>query len=505
MLNLSVFLSESFQACMFMFKFVVSLLILMLCPCLGACTPLTDQKEFDETTKNRENLYVSEVPEELTLDAAIDIAVNNNLDAKIAEQDFIVSLSDVELQKWNALPTITAKRDFLKRNNFAASSSVSAETGVQSLEPSISSDRSSRVTALDLNWELVDAAINIYRASSIKEQSQIANERYRKVIHNIILDTHSAYYRLAALQKNAETIGALLEQSEQELEKLSIAKKTGDIPFEKIDNLKKEIFETRSELLNQKKQQRLAEIELRAMLSVSPDKPLKLAYDALEQDFEKQIAELQNVDVYVDQALKARPEIQEEYLNLRITQRNLNAEVLSSFPGLKLFAAANNDDNSFLEEQDWFNLTATISQSITGLLTLPSRYKKSKEEIELANTRKKALIAAVIFQVNIAYMELQDTSTEFTEEKRVFDVSEDAIKRENALMDSGLSSTLENFVNVAQHESYKLQLEQKRVDVLLAHQRLKHSVGDFSLHNTKKLEAKYAFLSPKNGGADDPQ
>ena len=44
------------------------------------------------------------------------------------------------------------------------------------------------VLMLLVNWELMDAAINIYRSRSTEDQSKIAAERLRRVQQNVILD-----------------------------------------------------------------------------------------------------------------------------------------------------------------------------------------------------------------------------------------------------------------------------------------------------------------------------
>jgi len=416
-----------------MYKSNYTILGFAVCAAFCACTPVSSQQDFDKKNLSYEDNYV------------------------------------------------TAKRDFLKRNNFAASSSISAETGVQSLEPSISSDRSSRLTALDLNWELVDAAINIYRSSSTKDQSKIAAERYRKVLQNITLDTHSAFYKLASFQQHEANIDGLLQQSEAKLSNLALARRNGDIQYDKVDDLEKRIFGLRANFLDYKKQQELAEIELKALLSLSPKHPVRVTYNELDLTPQHDFSHSEDVDYYVEKALKNRPEIKEEFLNLRIAQRNVNVEILNTIPGFNVLAAANNDDNSFLKERDWFNLTATISQSITSLLTLPSRYKKSKQEIDLADSRSKALVAAVVFQVNLAYMAVTDTYNNLKEEKRLFRVLDAAKSRKDIMAESGLISGLENFINRAEYQNDQLKLSQKTIDFLLSQQRLKHSVGDFPL------------------------
>jgi len=397
------------------------------------------------------------------------------------------------LQKLNALPTITAKRDFLKRNNFAASSSVSQETGVQSLEPSISSDRSSRVTALEANWDLLDAAINIYRSNSTKDQSEIVRERYRKVLQNITLDTYSAFYRLASLQKFQNDIEILLDESDQKLAVLKQSQSSGDINFETIATLQKDIYAKRAELIQIKKLHKLAGLELKALLSAPPETKLNLQYQENKLDIDKRFYGKKKISKYVEKALLQRPEVKEELYNLRVAERNVNSEIFQTFPGLNLLASANDDDNSFLENDEWFSLTATLSQSITRLLTLPTRYKKSKQEVDLVNARRQALVAAVIYQVNIAYAEFIDTYKALNEERNIFEIKNNEKTRKEIMVESGLISGLESSMHKMQYTIDQIALSSKMVDTIIAEARLKHSSGmDFEGYSEAKVQANIA-------------
>jgi len=481
----------------------------LLCLALGACTPVPKDSAMDVIKDDYSQLYTSIVPETITLDQAVAIALNNNLDAKIAEQDYIVSLNDVTLQKFNALPTITAKRDFLKRNIDSASSSISAETGVISLEPSISSDRSSRVEALEANWQLLDAAINIYRSGSVKDEAKIARERYRKVVHNITFDTYSAFLRLAYLQQFEADIENLLENSETQLFKLSQIRQSGDLAFDQIDERQQAIFQLRDNLKALKKERSFADLELKALLSIPPEKNIRLNYDDALIDIAMSAKDAKHVSTYVNDALSSRPEIHEELLNLRIASRNVNSEILQSFPGLNLLVAANNDDNNFLEDSAWYNMTASVSQSITSLLTLPARYKKAKNEIELADARRKALVAAVIFQVNIAYNQYQDAYADFIEENKRFDITHAAHGRDLLKKETGLLSGLDGFTKTAQYTLDHIAVHSKLSEVLIAEARLTQNVGrnpNVTPHNKTAEKIQLSSLSPlqiTKGGYDE--
>ena len=85
-------------------------LSVVICFLLVACAPSPNDANFQVIENDRSGLYTALESSVFTLERAVSVALEDNLDAKIAEQDLVVSLSDVDLQKFNSLPTITAKR-----------------------------------------------------------------------------------------------------------------------------------------------------------------------------------------------------------------------------------------------------------------------------------------------------------------------------------------------------------------------------------------------------------
>ena len=178
------------------------------------------------------SIYSEQNVVSLNLNQAIERALTFNLDAKIAEKDFLLTLSDAQLQKLNSLPTITAQQDFITRSNDGASSSVSAETGVESLEPSISTDKSRFTSMLEANWNVVDAAINIYRSKSAVDRSIIAQERLRRVRQNVVGDVTLAFLRAAMAQELRPSVNGVMIHSEEMLDALTEIEMRGDLPQE---------------------------------------------------------------------------------------------------------------------------------------------------------------------------------------------------------------------------------------------------------------------------------
>lgn len=474
---------------------IVGRVILLSCACfLPSCQHSSNRTAEEIIQADYEQLYADVDVAEIDLEQAITLALKHNLDAQIAEQDYAVSLSDAKLQKMNALPSIIAKREFITRSNSGAASSFSVITGARSLEPSISTEQSRWVSLLEMNWDLLDSAINIYRSKSAVDRAVVAQERYRKVQQNIIMDSYSVFWKLAALQKIEASLQAALDASNEKLEVLNYAESNGDISFDTIRTTRRQIIEKRLRLLDVQKEAQLAELQFKALLSLPPEKDIKLVYD--NAAFEQVPDELEgkNFDAMVRSALYQRPEIREELLNLKISERNVNLEILQTFPGLNIILAANEDENIFLEDSTWISLTAGITQSITKLLTLPARLEKAESELEFANAKRRALLAAVISQVYISKVVYNQAQQSYAEEKRAFGLSEKYMDRHALLKESGLVSGLEEANNRLEHEVEQVQYYTRLVELHAAHARLMNSLG-YDLINLPQFASRKRVLA----------
>ncbi|MEM6781888.1 MAG: TolC family protein, partial [Pseudomonadota bacterium] len=247
----------------------------------------------------------------------------------------------------------------------------------------------------------------------------------------------------AVTQTIQPSINEALTLSSNKLKTLKEIRKKGDLSYDQITTLQNNIFSKRDELYELNRQGELAEIEFKALLSISPKTNIKLNLSEDLLNGESLPATKSDIDRYVATSLEKRPEIREELLNLRISERNVKTSLLETLPGISFLFAANQDDNSFLEDREWLSLTASISQSITRLLTLPARYTRAKEEVNLANERRRALVAAVVSQVYIAQALYAQSKLNLDEADDIYEVAKDKFKRSQAMKENGLMGGLD--------------------------------------------------------------
>ena len=337
----------------------------------------------------------------LTLDQALQRGVVHNLDARVAALEILVQQKNVTLESLKALPSLNASRGYLGRDNDGASSSRSVLSGLESLEPSQSSDRDRQTAALELNWNLLDVALAYADAQKADMGAQISRERHEKVIHNIERDVYAAYWRAYAYQSTKTQTDALLVDTGRQIDRLNKAVKekliSADMAGDQVVLLNDRVRSLKE--LND--QLNLSQIELKSLLALPMNADLVLQKpDARASDYKSLLNESLEAQEWA--ALKNRPEVREEILQKNLTLQDTKREILTTLPGMELFVGANYDSNSFMQDSTWISSSAKLVQSIIGIFTLPTRYHAAKTKEDLADARRQALVAAVLAQTNIA-------------------------------------------------------------------------------------------------------
>lgn len=344
---------------------------------------------------------------DLTVSKAIERAVNANLDARVAATQIIAQKKNVTLKELEALPSIEASRGIYNRSNDGASSSRSVLSGLESLEPSQSTDQRRFVSEIEASWNMMDAIVTLVEADRARDEVSITKERYVKVVQNIERDVYAAYWRAWAHQSTATTTQNLLSEARAQIANLTKAQKekliSSDQAAGKITELGSRVRSL--EEINSKLS--MANAELKALLSYPHSAKLNLSKP---DDAQNRIRELL-AENPVDQewrALKNRPEMREEILQKNAAIKDIHHEIIKTFPGGEVMFGYHQDSNSFLQDDEWNTFSYSIAQNIIGLLTLPARMDAAKKKEQVADARRQALNMAIVTQVNLGRIRLSE-------------------------------------------------------------------------------------------------
>lgn len=448
-------------------RYITVFIVVFLCSC--ATQPQqggeNDMSEVIRKATESLNEDASIQPILLSIDAAIERAVEKNLDARIAALEVLVQEDSLNLERLRAFPEIRASMNYFNRSNLGAASSQSIITGRESLEPSFSTEPVRSTADLSASWNLLDLALTVFQSKTSADQTAITASRYEKTLQNITRDVRAAYWRAYAWQENVTQTLKVLKRAENYIGNLDHADRKNMLGYEELAQRRQNINQAAQSLDARIGNLELAMIELKSLLSYPQSQEIHLISRPDNHIAQAKKAVTLDVKKLEQEAINSRPEIRQALLQEQIADREVRQEIVRTLPGADLFLATNRDSNRFLVDNEWINFSASIAQNLTSLLTLPARRRAAKNRAVLTENQTLAQVAAILAQVHVAQRRL-DNLTQLYRQDQSFLADTNKIARAARIRKSeGLLSGQDSILAELQAQTAKLQAQESFADV----------------------------------------
>ncbi|VXB11023.1 MULTISPECIES: TolC family protein [unclassified Pseudomonas] len=391
--------------------FSISLLALAVGGCAVTSQPIDRSVSEQRAQQDLATMFKDQEPLSgpLTLHEAMARAVKYNLEARLKVMEEAMAQRQVDLATFDMLPRMALSAGYAGRNNVSASSSQSIETGTQSLEPSTSQDRDRGVADLTMVWNVLDFGVSYVSAKQQGDQRLIVQERRRKVVHTIIQDVRSAYWRAVAADRLLTQIDSLMArvaQARDNSQRLS-EQRIGD-PIQAL-SYQRALIEASRQLEEQRRALSLAKTELATLINLPLGTQVELAPDAGYQMPELKV-ELSTLE---QEALASRPELREQDYQARISAAETRKAMLRLLPGLEFSAGGHYDSNSFLVNQSWADYGVKVTWNLFNVLSAPAAIDVAKAGQEVADARRQAMSMAILAQLHVANANFREAQRQF--------------------------------------------------------------------------------------------
>ncbi len=410
--------------------FSASLLALTISGCAVTSQPIDRSISEQRAKSDLLSMFKDQEPlnSPLTMHEAMARAVKYNLEGRLKVMEEALAQRQVDLASFDMLPRMALQGGYVGRNNVSASSSQSIDTGTQSLEPSTSQDRDRDVADLTMVWNVLDFGVSYVGAKQQADQRLIVQERRRKVVHTIIQDVRSAYWRAVAAERLLTQIDSLMarvDDARSDSQRLS-EQRLGD-PVKAL-SYQRALIEATRQLEDQRRALSLAKTELAALINLPMGTEFSLAAPS-DYEVPQLKVELAQME---DEALANRPELREQDYQSRISAAETRKAMLRLLPGLEFSAGGHYDSNSFLVNQSWADYGVKITWNLFNVLSGPAAIDAAKAGEEVATARRQAMSMAVLAQIHVA-------NANFQEAQRQFQTSQELAK-----LDSQIAEQLRN-------------------------------------------------------------
>ncbi|HRQ80838.1 MAG TPA: TolC family protein, partial [Azospirillaceae bacterium] len=375
---------------------------------LTACAVPSDPMSVaDMRAQNKadiEKLFARQEPitQPLTIHDVMARVLKYNLDNKLKVMESALAQRQVDVADMSLLPRMATTAGYVSRSNESASSSKSITTGRQSLETSTSQDQYRQTADLTMAWNILDFGVSYVGALQQRDRALVAEERRRKVVHNILQDARTVYWRAVAAERLQGRIDPLLRRIDAALrDSRAINEMRLTSPVDAL-SYQKQLLRTRQQLLELQKELAVAKSQLATLMDLPPstDTPL-----ALPQRSNRRAPNITLAPEKIEEiALLRRPELVEEAYQARIGANETRKAMLRMLPGIELSVGVNFDSNSYLLYNRWADYGARAVWNLFNVFTGPSNIKLAEAQESFIETRRLALSMAVLTQSRVSWL-----------------------------------------------------------------------------------------------------
>ncbi|MBF0270120.1 MAG: TolC family protein [Alphaproteobacteria bacterium] len=397
-------------------------LVLGLSACAGL-NPLTETDIQARIDSDRSALFTNQEPVagSISLAEATARALKYNLDHKLKVMETALAQGEADIVGWDMLPRVAANAGYTARSNEAGASSKSLISGSQSLESSTSTEKAFETANLSVAWNVLDFGVTYLRSKQQADRKLIAEERKRKVVHNIVQDVRYAWWRALSAQRLLPKVDNLQKQTQAALadSRAAVGRQLAS-PAQALD-YQMTLLETLRQVGQLKRDLELAKAELAALMNLAPGTSYGLA-DPGDKGFvvpepPGNLSDIQQT------ALMNRPELREEDYNQRISATETNKALLRLLPGLEASSDLQYSGNSFLYHQSWIEGGLKLTWNLMSLASAYPNYKLNEAREDLVKSKRQALGMAVLTQVNVSWMRYRMALEDFNLAREMNDVA----------------------------------------------------------------------------------
>ncbi|MDT7515452.1 TolC family protein [Rhodoferax mekongensis] len=405
--------------------FTLSATVMALAGC-GTITPspLTQDElnQTNRTDKSMASSAVEPIDGPLTLDEAMARALKYNLDRRTRLMEEALSMNQLEMAEFDALPKLVAQAGYTARDKERAtySSQYTPNQVVSSFQTSsYSSERNHGTADLGLTWSLLDASVGYYGGKQQAERVLIAAEKRRKAMHVLMQDVRTAYWRAASAQQLRSQVQQTIANAESALaDSRKVEAERVRNPMDAL-RYQRQLLENLRLLESIEQELASAQVDLAALVNAPLGQPITIAETSLALSEDSMLTlPIQRLE---DFALENNADLREQHYNSRIARQEVQKTMARMFPNLNFNYGFKYDADQYLVHNNWNEAGLQLSFNLFNILTAPTQTKLAEAGVKLADQRRVASQMAVITQLHLARLQLINARKQFLRADSVYE------------------------------------------------------------------------------------
>lgn len=352
----------------------------------------------------------------LTLEEAMARALKFNLDRRARVLEEALAQRQFDSAALEMLPRLVADAGYNWRDSDRRT--IDRNTGSPT-EP-VSQDRSRSLGGLEFTWSLLDLSLGYHATRQQGDRALAAGERKRKAMHLLLQDVRTAFFRALAAQKLNDDVRRTVRMAEEALrdarsaEGLRVRSPLDALRYQRqlLENLR--LLEAIGQELSS------AQLELAQLINAPLGQELVLSetgYDEVGRLLLKlPLARMEET------ALAFNPDLREAHYNSRIAREEVRRTMARLFPNVSVNLGGQYDSDSYQLNRQWTEAGVQLSFNLLNLLTGPTQVRMAEAGVALADQRRLAMQLAVLTQMHLARLALQNARDQYGRADAIYEV-----------------------------------------------------------------------------------
>ncbi|RRN77292.1 TolC family protein [Pseudoxanthomonas sp. SGD-10] len=365
----------------------------------------------------------TQAQERLTLEEAIRIALENNYDIKLSENESEIARNDVKYGRTAMLPTVTG--NFNDINNIQTSEVDLSNGGTRRADNAKTTSLNYGVT---LNWRIFDGLQMFTNYERLKEFERLGELNAKLTVQSTIADVVAAYFDLVAQEQQLDATKTALEVSNIRLNNADSRYKIGRGSKLELLAAKVDLSADSSQLLRQLDLFRASKVKLNEILA----RDLTIPFSVVDTIIIDKSLIYENLKTITK---SQNPYLQTAVINQKVAELNLKQLKGARYPTVSIVSGYNFAKNtspptgfSLRSNSRGFNYGLSASVNIFNGLQQTRAEKNAKLEIDNSRINTEKVTQTVNAQLLTAYQNYQTNLQLVTLEEKNVDVAEENLK-----------------------------------------------------------------------------
>lgn len=415
----------------------------------------------------------------ITIQEAIDIALENNFQLKQAENNLGLAEESIRSEYGDFLPSISA------------SLNGGRTAGQQFVQDRVEfADVTSRFIGGNVNANIVvfDGFNNINSLRNSQQMKVSREENLQRSRENVVFNTASSYLQVLLSQQLLEIVEENLATSQKQLEQVEAQVEVGSRPSVDLYNQEAQVASDELSITQQENDLKFNKLALIRQLQIDPLGNYEFVTPDFDEERNVELVESYNLSELIDEALYNRSDIKSEIAEIRGLNYQLKIAKGNLYPTITASATLSTrfSDPYFLPNADFSDqfFDQQINKSLGFSVSLPlfqnwnrmyniesSRVQLKNAELALENSKLQ-----VIQEVAQAYNDYTSYTQQLSASEKALFASEKAFETQQERYNVGASTLIElsqaqsNYVSAQSDYTsavYNLIFQEKLLDYYL--------------------------------------